>query len=148
MLLHDGQLDGARTRVPVQLGRAPVEPADDHLAAWHRRVLRALDDPTLRAGDSAPAEIRDHDGGSTAARLVARTWDGSSRWLVVVNLADTAAAAEVATGWSDLRGRACRLVDPTTDEAYDREGDAVADGLHIELGALRWHLFRVEPDGG
>lgn len=143
MLLHDGQLDGAATRVPVQLGRAPVEPADEALAAWHRDVLRALDDPTLRTGRSTPAHV--DDGGTSD--LIARAWDGDPRWLVVVNLGDAPAAARVVTGWADLRGSRCRLADPTTGEVYDRSGDELADGLHVELGPWRWHLFRVAVTG-
>ncbi|HEX6257628.1 MAG TPA: alpha-amylase family glycosyl hydrolase [Euzebyales bacterium] len=138
-LLHDGQATGARTYLPVQLGRAPAEPVDDELAAWYTTVLRAADDPTLRAGTSRVATVVDGD----ADRLVTRCWDGASRWLAVVNFTGDHATARVATGWDDLRGQVCRLTDPTTGEACERAGADLADGLPVVLGPWGWHLFRI-----
>jgi hypothetical protein len=40
-LYHDGQLEGFRTHVPIQLGRGPDEPPDPDLRAFYRRLLRA-----------------------------------------------------------------------------------------------------------
>jgi hypothetical protein len=140
-LLHDGQVTGARTHLAVQLGRAPADPTDDALAAWYTTVLRAADDPTLRAGCSRVATVVDGD----ADRLVTMCWDGSSRWLVIVNLTDDRATARVATGWDDLRGRLCRLTDPTTGAGYERAGSDLTDGLPVVLEPWGWHVFRVAP---
>ena len=41
-LLHEGQAEGRRVRVPVQLGRRPVEPVDADLRAWYDRLLGAM----------------------------------------------------------------------------------------------------------
>jgi hypothetical protein len=84
------------------------------------------------------------DGNDTSQNIVTWGWDGDNRWLVVVNLSDSTAAGEVATGWDDLRGHTCRLVDDTNGTVYDRAGSAVCDGLYVELGPWAWHLFRVD----
>ena len=39
---------------------------------------------------------------------------------------------------------AVRLVDPTNDVAYERDGDDLVDGLYVELAPWGWHLFRVD----
>ena len=64
---------------------------------------------------------------------------------MVVNLSAETARGHVRAPWADLRGQPCRLTDPTTDVTYDRAGDDLCDGLYVELGPWRWHLFRVEP---
>ena len=46
-LVHDGQIEGRRIRLPVFLGRFPDEPADDDLVAFHHSLLDALHDPML-----------------------------------------------------------------------------------------------------
>ena len=49
-LVHEGQMEGRTVRLPVFLGRFPPEPVDADLAAFHRSLLAALDDPTFRTG--------------------------------------------------------------------------------------------------
>src|SRR5207249_8137956 len=77
--------------------------------------------------------------------LVAWCWDGESRWLVVVNLSDVTAVGQVRAPWDDLRGLSCRLEDATNGVTYERSGNDLCDGLYVELGPWRWHLFRVTP---
>ncbi len=40
-LLHEGQFEGWRVRLPVFLGRRPAEPVDHDLAAFYDRLLKA-----------------------------------------------------------------------------------------------------------
>jgi hypothetical protein len=55
-LIHHGQLLGWRVRLPVFLGRFPNEPTNDQLAAFYRRLLTAVADPTFRGGHWQPCE--------------------------------------------------------------------------------------------
>ncbi len=144
-LVHDGQLTGARVHLPVFLGRAPAEAPDGDLAAFGRRLLAVVSDPTLRDGDWRLGEVSGWPGNEGWRDLVAWTWDGEAgRRLVVVNLGRDRAAGHVRTGWDDLRGRDCRLVDPTQDATFDRRGDDLVDGLYVELPPGGWHLLEVE----
>jgi len=54
-------------------------------------------------------------------------------------------AGEVRTQWAYLRGRQCRLTDPTRHLAFVRSGDDLVNGLFVELDAWKWHMFRIEP---
>jgi glycosidase len=137
-LVHHGQAEGRKVRLPVFLGRFPDEPVDADLAAFHRSLLRVLRDPTFRHGRWRLCER------SGSEQLVTWCWDGETRWLVVVNLGAATAVGQVRTPWDDLRGRPVRLVDDTNGVAYEREGVDLVDGLYVELGAWAWHLFRVE----
>jgi len=54
-------------------------------------------------------------------------------------------------GRGDLRGPALRLLDPVHDTAFDRSGDELLDGLHVQLDPWGSHLFSIqlavrEPD--
>ena len=107
-------------RLPVFLGRFPAEPTDSELAAFHEVLMAALRDPTFHHGRWQLCERSGWEGDDRYQNLVAWSWEGESRWLVVVNLSGAAATALVRTPWDDCRGRMCRLVDPTNDVVYER----------------------------
>ena len=84
-------------------------------------------------------------GNNSFENLVAWSWEGDTRWLIVVNLSDGTAAGRVRAPWQDLRGHRWQLVDPTRGVSFDRDGDDLVDGLYVELDAWHWHLLRIDP---
>jgi hypothetical protein len=144
-LVHDGQLQGRRVRLPVFLGRLPAEPVDDDLAEFYRTLLSALVDPTFRNGFWALCERSGWPGNNSFGNLVAWSWDGATRWLIVVNLSGETATGLVRAPWPDLQGHRWRLVDPAQGVAFDRDGVDLVNGLYVELDAWHWHLLRVDP---
>jgi hypothetical protein len=143
-LVHDGQAEGWKVRLPVFLDRFPDETTDGDLASFYASLFTVLRDPTFHHGTWQLCERSGWDGNEGFEDLVAWCWTGETRWLVVVNLAGTSSAGHVRTPWDDLRDRSCRLVDDTNGVAYDRDGSALCDGLFVGLGPWSWHLFRVE----
>jgi Alpha amylase, catalytic domain len=144
-LIHHGQLQGRRVRLPVFLGRFPTEPVDDALAGFYRSLLTAVADPTFRHGRWQLCDRSGWPDNNSYENLVAWSWDGDHRWLIVVNLSDAPATGRVRAPWPDLRGRRWRLTDPTQNTTLDRAGDDLTDGMFVELDARRWHLFRLDP---
>jgi glycosidase len=49
-LLYDGEIEGARIRLPVQLMRAPAEPLDQTLVAFYDALLAVLRRPVFHGG--------------------------------------------------------------------------------------------------
>ncbi len=147
-LVHEGQLQGRRVRLPVFLGRFPGEPADDAVAKFYRTLLSTLADPTFRDGRWELCDRSGWPGNSSFENLLAWCWEGETRWLVVVNLSDGTAAGRVQAPWQDLRGHRWQLLDPTRDVSFDRDGDDLVDGLYVELDAWQWHLLRIDPPPG
>lgn len=145
-LIHDGQLTGRRTRLPVFLGRFPDEPTDPAIADFYRTFLPVLADRTFHDGRWQLAE-RSGWSGSGFENLVAWCWDGDTRWLVVVNLSGAPATGQVRVPLDDLHGHTWRLVDPTHNVVYDRNGHDLVDGMFVRLGAWDWHLLRIEAAG-
>jgi hypothetical protein len=142
--VHDGQLDGRRTRLPVFLGRLPAEEPDPALATFYASLLRALADPTFHTGTWRLCDRWGWPDDQRFEHVVTWCWEGDTRWVVAVNLGDVSAAAMLRVPWADLYGRQVRLVDPTNDVTHVRAGDDLVDGLFVELGPWGWHLFRVD----
>ena len=124
-LYHDGQLEGCRTRIPVFLGRGPDEPPDDELRAFYERLLRAVADADLRAGDWRLCECtrlaRQRLTGSSsrgAGRTPARaTWSWSTSPM-------RPAQARVRLPWDGpAPGGPGTLVDRLSGQAFERDGD-------------------------
>jgi glycosidase len=141
-LVHEGQLDGRRVRLPVFLARRPDEEADPELRGFYERLLAALGDPVFRDGDWQLGERGGWDGNGTWRQLLAWGWrGGDARKLVVVNLGETPAAGQVSLPWDDLRGTTWHLADASSGAVYERSGDDLRDGLYVALDPWGWHLF-------
>jgi len=143
--VHNGQLEGAMVHLPVFLGRKPEEATDATLLAFYRTFLQAAADRTFRHGHWQLCDRSGWPGDNRYQSLLAWCWEGDTRWLIVVNLSDGAAAGLVGTPWADLRGRKWQLTDPTQHLAFVRSGDDLVDGLFVELDPWSWHMFRIDP---
>jgi hypothetical protein len=146
-LVHDGQTEGRRTRLPVFLSRFPAEHADPGLVGFYDALLAALADSTFHTGSWRLCDRWGWQGNDGFDRIVSWCWEGETRWLVAVNLSDQRAAAMVRAPWDDLAGQQVGLTDPTNDVTYERSGDDLVAGLYVELAPWGWHLFRVESAG-
>ncbi|MGO9901675.1 MAG: alpha-amylase [Solirubrobacteraceae bacterium] len=148
-LYHDGQLEGHRTHLPVQLGREPHEPTDSALRAFYARLLHAIADAQLQTGDWLVCECAPcSDGDDSHDQLVAWCWlSPHARHLVAVNLSPARAAGRVRLPWGDLAGRTWSLADTLSKDRFERPGDELArEGLHVALEAWGSHFLRLEPD--
>ncbi len=142
-LYHEGQLDGMRTRIPVFLERGPDEPPDGDLRAFYERLLRAVADSDLRAGEWRLCDCTGWPDNQSYEQLVSWCWrDADARHLVVVNLSSGSAQGRVQLPWDDLRDRRWELTDRLSGQAFERDGDELAgDGLYVGLDAWSSHLL-------
>jgi hypothetical protein len=143
-LFHDGQLEGARTHIPVFLGRGPDEPADPELRAFYGRLLAAIASSGLRDGDWRLCECTGWPDNDSWRRLLGYGWSSSdSRCLVVVNFSDAAAQARVRLPWDGLAGADWELVDFLDGQRFERGGDELAaEGLYVALEPWGVHVLR------
>jgi hypothetical protein len=151
-LIHEGQLEGRRVRVAMQLRRRPPEPVDALVRAFYERLLAVVARPVAHEGRWAAWPCREAwPGSSTHEQLIVMTWQlGDSRLLVAVNDGAQSAQGKVTIGLPALAGRAWALEDLmgdlVGDARYERAGDAlVNDGLYVELPAWGCHVFDVRP---
>lgn len=144
-LLHEGQFDGKKVRLPVFLGRRPAEPVDHDLGAFYERLLKGVNRDVFRNGEWRLSERSGWPDNQSCQNLLSWCWvKGDEHYLIVINFQQEATQARVHVPWDELRGKACRLTDVLSGETYDRNGSEMRDaGLYVDLGPWKYNLFEV-----
>jgi hypothetical protein len=145
-LFHEGQFEGRKVRLPVFLGRRPAEPADPAIERFYTRLLSAIRAPIFSEGEWTLCERSGWADNSSFENLVAWSWvKDTDKRLIVVNLSDQSAQAQVCVRWEDVRGAAVHLVDALSDASYDRSGcDLLSPGVYVELGPWGCHFLKCD----
>jgi hypothetical protein len=140
----DGQLEGRRIKVPVQLGRWPEESPDEAVCALYKRALAFARDEVLHKGEWKLLTVSSA-GDPSFADIVAYRWRSSEALaLVAVNLGAATSQAHVAIDGDLFPGEAFDFEDRLTGATYRWTRDALLDrGLYVRLEAGRAHLFTV-----
>ena len=144
-LYHDGQLEGFRTHLPIQLGRQPDEPPDRDLRIFYGRLLDAAAGARGGRGDW---RLCDATGSSEDPhpQLVAWCWSNpQARYLVVVNLSPAGAEGRVRLPWRDLDGQTWSLADQLSEDRFTRSGDELArEGYRVTLDGWGCRFLALE----
>jgi hypothetical protein len=145
-LFHEGQFEGRRVRLPVFLDRRPNEPLDQNLHEFYTKLLEAVDRPVFRDGQWSLCERTGWPDNSSFYNLVAWHWRrDDERYLIVINLSDSPAQAQVQVPWPDARGGMWSLVDALSNTSFERDGDEmVSPGLYVGLGPWNYHFLKCQ----
>ncbi len=144
-LLHEGQFEGAKVRLPVFLGRRPAEPPDQDLVAFYESLLKATNRDVFRNGEWRLCERSGWPDNQSCRNVLSWCWIKEDvRHLVVIHFGQDTAQARVHLPWDELRGKTWRLEDALSGEVYDRSGDEMRDaGLYVDLAPWKCHVFRM-----
>jgi hypothetical protein len=144
-LLHEGQFEGRKIRLPVFLGRRPAEPVDLELVAFYDRLLKAIHCDVFRNGAWRLCDRSGWADNQSCQNLLTWCWaKEDERYLIVINFREATSQARVHVPWDELAGREWRLKDVLSGEAYDRNGSEMRDaGLYVDLGPWKCYLFQV-----
>ena len=145
-LIHEGQIEGRKVRLPVFLSRRPNEPVDPALRDFYLRLLKTVNRDAFCNGRWLLCERSGWPDNSSFQNLVAWCWTGEKeRYLIVINLSDTSSQGLIKVPWEDLRGRTCWLADALSVDTYDRNGsDMLSPGLFVDLKGWAAHCFQVQ----
>ena len=146
-LFHDGQFDGRTTRLPVFLARRPAEAADEGLHEFYTRLLAVTASPALHDGTWRLCTHSGWPDNATHQQIVSWSWehDGEPRCLIVVNLGDAPAQAQISPAMGGLAGHTWILDDRLSGERYERSGDEMtASGVFVALPPWGAHLFQLQ----
>jgi hypothetical protein len=145
-LLHEGQFEGRKVRLPVFLSRRPAEPVDPDLAAFYERLLPETQRDVFRNGEWRLCERSGWPDNQSCRNMLAWCWTkDDERFLIIVNYSAGSSQALVRVPWDELRGKTWRLNDVLTGESYDRSGDDMRDsGLYVDLGPWKGNLFQMQ----
>jgi len=146
MLFHDGQFEGRRVKLPVQLGRRPEEAPDRDLVEFYRKLLKAACASALREGRWRLCDVTGWPDNSSYLNLVAWCWrHGDERHIVVVNLSESRSQGRVAVAWDDLDGRSWLLADALSGDVFARDGNEIRHpGLYVALEPWGFHFLKLE----
>lgn len=148
-LVHDGQREGRKARLPVQLGRRPYEPLDEGLAAFYDRLLHVARRPEVRKGRWRFLEVRKAWGGSeTWQGMVVFLWqaDPSERLVCVVNLCDEPGQCFVDLSGLEWGEGDWRFEGLLGADIFEREGTGLTrQGLYLDVPGRASQVFAVGP---
>jgi hypothetical protein len=149
-LWHEGQFEGRRVHVPVFLARRPDEPPDPELAAWYRDLLDVVDERRVRTGAWQLLQPAGWPDNQSNRNVIAWSWTPGDdapevrRHVVVVNLSEVPAQAQIPLPWPDLPGRRWRLLDPLSGQYFTRDGGHLADpGLYVDMQPGEYYLLAL-----
>jgi hypothetical protein len=144
-LLHEGQFEGLKVRLPVFLARRPAEPVDQDLSAFYGRLLQGIHHDVFRYGEWRLCEKGGWPDNRSCENILTWCWvKDEERYVIVVNFSGGPSQALVWVPWDGLRGKTWLLNDVLSGESYDSSGDGMRDdGLYVDLGPWECHLFQV-----
>lgn len=144
---HQGQFEGRKRRISPHLVRAPIEPAEEALQQFYRRLLAVLRQPQVRIGQWQLLEcLPAWDGNRTADCFLAFAWQAGGEYplLVAINYAPHHSQCYVRLPFPNLAGRAMRLNDLMGPADYVRDGSELAScGLFLDLPSWGYHVFSL-----
>ncbi len=142
VLLHEGQFEGRKVRLPVFLDRRPDEPLDGDLRQFYQTLLKAIAGDGVRSGRWRLCNREGWPDNQSCMNIIAWCWeDGDKRHLAVVNLSELSSQGKIRLPWNDLGDSAWTFADLTGGEDFARDGADLRDnGLFVDLGPWRFHL--------
>jgi alpha amylase-like protein len=147
-LYHDGQLEGRRVRVPVQLRRRVPEVHDGALIQFYEALLQAARSPVLRRGTWRLLPVRaSWEGNATWRNYVCYQWEAPRLgWrLAAANFGPVQGQCYVEIRREGLEGKTVELADLFGPARYLRDGtDLLRKGLYLDMPAYAIHFFEVK----
>jgi glycosidase len=143
---HQGQMEGRKIRIPVQLQRGPAEPDDPEVCDFYKQFIECLRSPVVRDGDWRKLECRPAwDGNWTRDCFIAFAWEHSSgRRIIAVNYADHRSQCYIQILLEDLTQGSWLLRDLMGEACHTRDGAALASpGLYLDLPGWGYHVFEI-----
>jgi glycosidase len=142
-LFYEGQFEGRRIKLPVQLGRRPAEPVDSEVLCFYRRLLTWVRPWARYENEWILCQTDGWPDNRSYLNLVAWSWRrDDDRVLIVVNFSDQRSQGRVKAPWTELKGRTWHLTDFFEGEKYERDGSEMLDpGLFVDLGPYGFHAL-------
>ena len=151
-LLHQGQIEGRRIKLPVQISRGAQESIRPMLERFYRRLLREVSHPLYHEGRWRLVEPEPmHPADYTQNNLLMYAWTsaGDAR-LVLVNLSGEWSRAAIRLDeWLPLEIGMWLLYDILSESYTKHSGAALLErGLQWETPPYGAHILRFDQNSG
>jgi hypothetical protein len=147
-LYHQGQLEGNKIKIPVQLRRISHEDNNEQIKTFYKRLLSIVQKDVFRSGQWRLWEIFPMSDAS-CANMIAYTWKlGNHLKLVVVNLSQTVSQGIIPLNNMVRANEEYVLTDELHNTVYMRQGNEMSNpGLIIILDSYKAHVFDISLSG-
>ncbi len=144
-LFFHGQFEGKKVKLPVQLGREPIEQADENCAQFYNKLLKIVSLEIFKNGEWLLIEnFPSWEEDLTYKNILCLSWRYmSDEWLVTINYSDSISSCRIFPD-GDLGNEYIQLDDELNSKYYRRNySDLQRIGLYIELKPYSSHMFKV-----
>jgi hypothetical protein len=145
-LYFDGQFEGKKIKLPIQLGREPVEKISVRVQNFYNKLLGITKSPNFCQGTWEMLELNSAGGENLSYNnMLAWQWKLKGKIIIViVNYYDSTSQCRLKFAVDESIDNVV-LVDLLNDQKYIRKNNEILDhGLFIELKAYNSHIFTLE----
>lgn len=140
---NDGQFEGKKIKLPVQLGRMPIEKPCEQIVIHYKSLMQIISADIFKNGEWNLLEpLSSWEGNYTFENILAWHWNyKNENRLVVINYSDKISTCRIKL---DLTGynSEFELIDLLNQKTYVRSSEEIHhQGLYIELKAYKSHIF-------
>ncbi len=142
-LYFDGQFNGEKVRLPVQLGRKPQEKPNKSLQLFYEKLLRIAKHKIFKYGNwELLRAASSWETDDSFMNIIAYLWSYEKQYrLVVINFSDKPSAARIVFNAPEGM-RELTLTDLLNNKKYVRNTFEIrGEGLYVQLGPYRSHIF-------
>jgi hypothetical protein len=145
-LYYDGQFEGKKIKLPVQLGREPEEKVSESLKEYYNTVLKITKSEIFKEGDWLmidPLPISENN--DTFEKIFAWQWKlGDELRIVVINYSSSTSLCRIRVEFKTAE-KEIKLIDLLSNEEYTRSVNEIKNsGLFIELKSYHSHIFAIK----
>jgi glycosidase len=141
---NDGEFEGRRIKLPVQLGREPSEEDDKSLIEFYDNLLSIVEHPIFIDGEWSLLQSIELENDYSYKNILAWEWSLSKeKRVVVVNYSSSSAYCRVRFN-IDSNQEKTNLVDLLNNRVYERDVKEIKEyGLFIHLEKYKSHIFEI-----
>lgn len=143
---YDGQFEGKRIKLPVQLGREPVENPSKTVSNFYKKLLTATNNKIFTEGTWSKLEPYTAGGGNLSfENMFAWQWKlNNELCIVIINYAGNTSQCRIRFDIPHQNDEVI-LSDLLSGKRYKRKAKEISiPGLFIELKSYHTHIFLVE----
>jgi len=144
---HQGQLDGLKIKMPVQLCRRPEEIGNPKLRKFYARLMECIRLPAIRHGEWQLIEPTPAwDANWTWDNFVVFSWQESEgqHLLVAVNYSPQQSQCLIPLPHLESHDCTYQLTDLMGSSKYIQDSDSlIAPGLYLDIPKWGYHVFEI-----
>lgn len=145
-LINDGQIEGKRIKLPVQLGRELQERTSERVKRFYHRIFEITQNDIFKKGKWTLLEpFSAGEGNLSSNNFLIWKWDykGDVR-IVIINYSESTSQCRLKF-LIDTKSENITLIDLLTGEEYPRlVREIETPGLFVELKGYHSHIFSIQ----